>query len=263
MKKHFYFFAFLLLGLSSCLTNQKNIQKSENHHRIAVGLISECDKRRALRHLLKAIQLNPKDFLIRHTLATIYYSMGEYDKALIELKKILKIKSSFTEARVNLARIYIDMNQPDKSLKEIGLAEKDITYTNYLKLISQKALAYYKRGNYKNAKKWLTEAHSLPKGKNCFVYLHLGKAELALGELKQSELSLKEALSACAKEKPVCSEPNSEGHFVLARLYIKKGDKKRAKYHLNLFLRKTRAGTDLEKQARKLLKTISGSLLPN
>ena len=254
--KHFYFFA-LLLFLSSCLTNQKNIQRSENHHKIAVGLISECDKRRALRHLLKATQLNPKDFLIRHTLATVYYSMDRYDKALAELKKILKIKSSFTEARVNLARIYIDMNRPDKSLKEIEMAEKDMTYTNYLKLISQKALAYYKKGNYRNAKKWLAEAHSLPKGKNCFIYLHLGKTELALGELAQSELYLKKALSACAKEKPVCSEPTYEEHLVLARLYLKKGDKKRAKYHLNLFLRKTKAGTDLEKQARKLLKKFS------
>ena len=256
MMKHFCFFA-LLLTMSSCLTNQKNIQRSENHHKIAVGLISKCDKPRALFHLLQAIKLNPKNFLIRHTLATVYYSMGRHDKALIELKKILKIKSDFTEARINLARIYIDMNQPDKSLKEIGIAEKDMTYTNYLKLISQKALAYYKKGKYRNAKKWLAEAHSLPKGKNCFVYLNLGKTELALGELKQSEQFLKKALSACAKEKPVCSKPTYEEHFVLARLYVKKGDKKRAKYHLNLFLQKTKAGTDLEKQARKLLKKIS------
>lgn len=254
--KHLYF-VFLLLALSSCLTNKKNIQRSENHHKIAVGLISKCDKRRALRHLFKATQLNPKDFLIRHTLATVYYSMDRYDKALAELKKILKIKSNFTEARVNLALIYIDTNQPDRSLKEIGIAEKDMTYTNYLKLISQKALAYYKKGDYRQAKKWLAEAHSLPRGKNCFVYLHLGKTELALKEFTQSEMYLKKALSACAKEKPLCSEPTYEEHLVLARLYIKKGDKKRAKYHLNLFLQKAKAGTDLEEQARKLLKKIS------
>ena len=220
--KHFYFVA-LLLFLSSCLTNQKNIQRSKNHHKIAVGLISDCDKPRALSHLLRAIQLNSRDFLIRHTLATVYYSMGRYDKAFIELKRILKLKSNFTEARVNLARIYIDMNQPDKSLKEIGIAEKDMTYTNYLKLISQKALAYYKKGNYRNAKKWLAEAHSLPKGKNCFVYLNLGKTELALGELKQSELSLKKALSACAKEKPICSKSTYEEHFVLGPALYEKG----------------------------------------
>ena len=243
--------------MSSCLTSQKNIRRSEDHHRIAVGLISECDKPRALSHLLQAIKLNPRDFLIRHTLVAVYYSMGRYDKALMELQKILKTKSNFTEARIDLARIYLDKNQPDKSLKEIKIAEKDMTYTNYLKLVSQKAQAHYKKGNYQNAKKWMAEALSLPKGKNCFVYLHFGKIELVLGNFKKSEQLLKQALSTCAKEKPLCSKPTYEEHFVLARLYVKKGDKQRAKYHLNLFLQKAKGGTKLEKQARRLLKKIS------
>ena len=253
--KYFSFFI-VLCFLVSCLTQQKNIQQAEYHHKIAVGLINECDKPRALSHLLKAIELNPKSFLIRHTLATIYYSMGRYDKALIEFKEILKKKADFTEARVNLARVYIDLNQPDKSLREIAIAEKDMTYTNYLKIISQKGLAHYIKGNYQYAKKWLEEIHSLPKEQNCFTYLHLGKTELALGSFNRSERLLKKALQICKKVKSVCEKSNYEEHFALAQLYIKKRDKKRAKYHLNLFLQKAKTGAKIKK-AKELLKNLS------
>ena len=255
--KRFSFFIVLLFFLS-CQTQQRNVQKSDDHHKIAIGLIRECDKPRALAHLLKAVKLNPEDFLIRHTLATVYYSMDRYDKALIEFKKILKKMPSFTEARVNLARVYIDLNRPDLALKEMKIAEEDMTYTDYLKIISQKALAYHKKGRHLDSKKWLEEALSLPKGKNCFTYVQLGKVELALGKLKRSEQLLKKALSVCKKEKFVCSEPAYEEHLALAQLYIKKGDKGRAKYHLKLFLQKVKKGPDIKK-ANQLLKKISKS----
>ena len=177
-------------------------------------------------------------------------------KLLGNIRGYSKGTPGFTEARVNMARIYVDLNQPERSLKEIKLAEKDMTYTNYLKIVSQKALAYYKKGDYHNSKRWLREALSLPKGKNCFVYLHLGKTELALGYLQNSEQFLKKALRACEKETPLCGKPSHEEHLILGQLYIKKGDKKRARYHLNLFLKKEERETEQEK-AKKLLQTIS------
>ena len=246
----------ILFLLPSCLTQQKNIHKSEDHHKIAVALLGQCDNPRALSHLLKAIQFNPRSFLIRHTLATVYYVMGRSDKAKLEFKKILERKPDFTEARVNLARIYLDLNQTDLALRELKTAEKDMTYTNYLKVVSQKGFAYYQKGNYPLAKKWLDEALSLPNGQNCFVYLHLGKTEMALENLKESEQLLKKTLFFCAKEKPLCSEPNYKEYLALAELYMIKKDKKRAKYHLNLFLQKVKKGPEFDK-AKKLLKKIS------
>ena len=241
--------------LSSCATREKNITKSTQHLDMALSLLKKCDNRRALSHLLKAIKLNPKDFIIRHTLADVYYSIGQYDRAGSEYKKILKSKPDLTEARVNLARVYINLNRIDESLKEIQRAEKDLTYPHYQKIVSQKSLAYYKKGQFQMAKKWLNEAFSLPHGKTCFNYLQGGKTELALGYLKESKNILKKALSVCANEKPFCGKPSSEGHFILARLYIKEGDKKRARYHLKLFLKRGNKELD-KKKARELLNSL-------
>lgn len=254
MKTVYLFIIFFLL--SSCVTQQKNVQKSEDHHKIAVSLLKECDKPRALSHLLKAKRLNSRNPSIRYTLAVVYYSMGLYDKALLEFKRVLKIKSDFTEARVSLSRLYIDLNQINKSLKELKMAEKDITYPDPLKIISQKGLIYYKKRKYQTSKRWLEEALSLPKGKSCFVYLYLGKTELALKNFKKSEKFLKKALALCSKEKQVCSQPDYQEHLALAELYILKKDNKRAKYHLNLFLKKVKQESKTKK-AKELLKKIS------
>ena len=254
MKLFYLFFIFFLL--SSCSTQKKNIQQSDNHHKIAIGLLKNCDNPRALSHLLKAIQLNPKDFIVRNTLAVTYYSMKEYQKSILEYKKLLKQKPDFTEAQVSLAQIYLDLNQPDQALQQIRTAEKDITYTGYLKLIIYKALANYKKKRYIQAKRGFEEALSLQKGKTCFNYIYYGRTEMALGNLDSALALLNKAVLQCKKEKPLCESPTYEELMDLGRIYIKKENKKKAKYYLKLFLKKTKEEKKI-KEAKKLLKKIS------
>ena len=246
---------FLSFSLLSCHTKKRH-QQSEYYHKIAIGLINECNPPRALSHLLKAVELNPKDFLIRHTLGVVYYTMAEYDKAIAQFTQALQINPQLTEARVSLARIYIDRDEPDKALKEIEKAQKDLTYSDYLKLISLKGLSYYKKTNYKKAKRSFEEALSLPKGENCFVYLNFGKVEMALGNLSKAKSFFKKALSVCSKEQPMCGEADYKEYLFLAELHIKQGKKKKAKYYLKLFLKKRDKGPEVKK-AKKLLKQLS------
>ena len=252
----FLYLFFIIFFLSSCVTQNKNIQKSDDHHKIAIGLLQSCDKPRALSHLLRAVQLNPKDFIVRNTLAVTYYSMKDYEKAVLEYKKLLKLKPDLTEARVSLARIYIDLNQVAEALKQIKTAEKDMTYTGYLKLIVYKALANYKKKRYIHAKKGFDEALSLPRGKTCFNYIYFGRTEMALGNLDSAEALLNKAVFQCKKEKPVCESPKYEELMDLGKLYIKKRNKKKAKYYLKLFLKKTKAEKQI-KEVKQLLKEIS------
>lgn len=231
---------FVIFCFSSCMTQKKNIQVSDDHHKLAISLLQKCDSPRALSHLLRAVQFNPKDFIIRNTLAATYYSMKEYEKAILEYKNILKIKPNLTEARVSLARIYIELDQLDQAFKQIKQAEKDMTYTGRLKLLTYKALANYKKRKYIQAKKYFDEALSLPQGRTCFNYIHFGKTELALRSFTSAEKLLKKAVLQCQKEKPVCEEPQFDEYLALAQLYIKKKNKKRAEYYLNIFLKKTK-----------------------
>ena len=255
--KALFFLCWLVLwGAVSCGTSEKNIQKAKSHHQIAIGLISKCDNPRALSQTLKALALHPDDFLIRHTMAVIYYDMGQYRKALGALKKILRQKPDFTEARVGMARAYIALKQPQNALLEIQTAERDLTYADTLKIIKIKALAYYEKGSYKKAKAYLREILSIPDKKDCFPLLMMGKTQLALGQVQKAEELLNQALSVCDNKKRACRGADYATHLALARLYIKKGDKNKALRYLRLFLKKSRDKQQLQ-QARKLLKDIS------
>ena len=252
---------YLLLSvcfLLSCQGNEKKLKQSQYHHRMAEGFIKQCDRPRALSSLLLATKLNPKDSSIKNSLASVYYSMRQLKKAFKEFENILKRKPKLTEARVNLARVYIDLSQPEKALKELKRAEKDITYTNYLKLISWKALAYFETGQYREAKKWTQEALSLPGGKSCFLQRQMGEIELALKHFEPAENALKTALSICGEEAKIvtCQAPSYKEHLLLAQFYIETKDKNRAKYHLNLLMKKS-TEKSLLKQAESLLQQFS------
>ena len=252
----FCFFQILALAaLFSCRSARKSADRAKSHHQIAVSLIGKCDNPRALSHLLKALDLQPEDFLIRHTLAVIYYDMGQYGKALRELKRALLKRPDFTEARVGMARALISLNKPAQALKEIKKAEQDLTYTDSLKIVKIKSLAYYEKGDYKRAEKHLREMFSFPGRKGCFPFLMMGKTQLALGQIQESEKLLNQALSVCASEKRTCRAPDYTAYMFLARLYIKKGDRGKARRYLGVFLEKSRDRRQI-RQAEKLLKGI-------
>lgn len=251
----FLYFFLLISFLTSCHTREKQIKQAESYHKIAIGLLTGCNKARALNNLLKAVRLNPKDFLIKSTLGIAYYSMNKKHKAAIEFKKVLKLKPKLTEVRVNLARFYIDTNQINLALSELNQASKDLTYPNHFKLINLKGLAYYKKKDYKKSAKWLREAFSVPQQRHCFVYLNLGKTELALGNIKKAETLFKKSISICKKERPLCAKRHYKEYLALAQLYLKKQNKNKAVYYLRLFLKHKSTSQDAE-LARRLLKKI-------
>ena len=252
-----FYFVFFLGGLiSSCQTGEKAVKKAGSHHKLAVSLIAECDSRRALNHLLKAIALQPGDFLARHTLASVYFFLDQHDMAANEFSAILRMKPDFTEARVNLAKIYIEAGRQDKALEELERAGRDLTYASHWKIVSQKGQAYFKKGDFLKAHKLFSEALSIPPAKNCFNSVYLGRTKMAMGHLKEAEAAFIQALPLCQRETPLCQERLYQEHFFLARLYMKTGALKKASYHMNIFLKRAGKGNPHLPEARRLQRSL-------
>ena len=252
------FLIFLFL-LASC-KSQKKIEKSDDHHKIAIGLLQKCDKKRALSHLIKAVDYDPKNFILRHTLAVNYYSLGQYEPAIKEFKKSLELQPKLTEALVGSANTYIKLKKLDEAARYLEKASQDLTYTGQLQLIETTAFLEYEKGNYLKSQKKFEEALSIPRGKTCFNYVKLGQTQIYLGSFQEAEQNLKQAFVECKKlEKNPCADLNYDQYFAMAQLKIKKNDRKKAHYYLKLFLKKTRHKGDENKikQAQKLLKEIS------
>ena len=256
------FLIFLFL-LTSC-KSQKKIEKSDDHHKIAIGLLQKCDKKRALSHLIKAVDYDPKNFILRHTLAVNYYSLGKYEQAVKEFKKSLELQPKLTEALVGSANTYIKLKKLDEAAGDLEKASQDLTYTGQLQLIETKAFLEYEKGNYLESQKKFEEALSIPRGKTCFNYVKLGQTQIYLGSFQEAEKNLKQAFVECKKlEKNPCAVLNYDQYFAMAQLKIKKNNRKKAGYYLKLFLKKTRhkGYKNKIKQAQKLLKKISSEPL--
>ena len=248
-----------IIFLSSCVS-QKKIQKSDDHHKIAIGLLKKCDKKRALSHLIKAVEYDPKSFILRHTLAVNYYSINKYKKAFMEFKKSLELEPKLTEALIGIANVYIKLNKLDRAVDYLKKAEEDLTYTGRFQIVTTRALLEYKKGNYLMAQKGFEEAVSIPSGNKCNDYLKLGESQMYLGSLESAETNLKQAVVECKKlEKNSCAVLDYQEYLSLAQLKIKQQDKKKARYYLKLFLNKSKYSKDKRKikSAKKLLKQIS------
>lgn len=256
--KNFFLF-FLLSALLSC-QSQKKIEKSDNHHKIAIGLLKKCDKKRALSHLIKAVEYDSKNFILRHTLAVNYYSLGRYKEALKEFKKSLDLEPKLTEALVGLAKTYTELKKFNLAERYLAKANQDLTYTGRLQLIETTALLEYEKGNYISSQKKFEEALSIPKGKTCFNYIKLGQTQTYLDSLPEAEKNLKQSLIECKKlEKTLCAVLDHEEYFAMAQLKIKQAEIKKARYYLKLFLKKAKYRADKNKinQAQQILKELS------
>jgi len=246
----------LVSGTQACYLTEKRKTLGQNHHQLAASLMEKCDYNRALSHLLKGTKVDSKNFLMRHTLAVVYFTIKDYNSAIKELKKVLKQNPKITEARLTLARSYLELGHIQKAIREIHKAENDPTYAHPLKIIALKGLAYFKQGEILKARKEFKEYLSVPKQENCFITLHLGKTEMALNRLKEAESIFKKSVQVCTNERSMCKKQNYDSHFFLAEIYFKKKWFKKAAYHYKIFLKQASAKNPYISQAKNKLKQI-------
>ena len=249
----------LVLTAASLLSCQTVLQKkqTDSYLSLAVSSIRNCNYRSAVGMLRKAADLSKRDPLIRHALASVYFLMKEHALAAREYRKALSLKRDFTEARVDLARVYIESGLLDKAFAELARAERDIAYQNYIKLVGNKALALFKKGDLKKAKQQFLEIRRLSEksADRSFAFLYLGRIHLSEGGLSAAEDFFIKSLAERQKApKPPCETPGFEEQYFLAETYSRQKRFARMRHQLKVFLNRTREGAPFRKEARALLK---------
>ena len=210
---------------------------ARDHLSIAAGHVKKCRLKRAAAHLLKAKELSRRDAIIRLSLGDVYFLMGKKTLAEREYQKALKARPDLTEARLNLARVYIERGALPLAFSELARADKDIIYSNYIKLSGIKALAFFEKGGYKQAEKHLEEIEEIassPSDKR-FVHLYLGRALMARNHLPQAESHLIRSLGFCQASPPSCLESACKAQFFLASVYRLQNKPSKAAHHLRVF----------------------------
>jgi type IV pilus assembly protein PilF len=235
-----------LLALVACSSAQKK-QQAKLHLRLGTSYLKGGNYPLALKEMLKAQELDPEDPLILNNLGLAYYVREEYEKAEVHLRKAIELEPSYSQARNNLGSLYLETQRYDLAIRELIKVTKDLLYESPEKALSNLALAYYKKGDFIQAKAQSLKAIS-SRRKFCQPHVIFGKSLLSLQDFKKAGEALDRAIS-------ICKNRSVEAHYYSGLSYYKAGEREKAVGRL-VETTKLYPKTEFAKKAESLLEII-------
>lgn len=244
----FCFVALLALASLSCATSH-NKEEGLLHLEMGSAFLQTGRYPEALRELLLAEKADPQNPIVQNNLGLVYFIREKNEVAYKHLKRAVELKSDYTEARNNLARVLIELNQYDKAISELKTVLKDLTYSDTSKAFTNLGLAHFRRGQYQEAKRSLSQALKTNR-ENCLAYTLFGRSQMELGETQAAATSLDSAVVLC---QPVEFD---EPHYFAGLAYNKLGQREKAIARLEEVVRLYPAGK-YNRKAQDMLNSIS------
>lgn len=234
---------FVLLSCAGQST-QHNEQLAEANREIGEAYIRQGDYTSALRELLKAEKLNPEDSFVHNDLGICYMAKKLLPDAIVHFKKAIALKPTYTPARNNLGTAYLAAKQWDAAIAVFEEITKDVLYATPQFPLSNLGLAYYNKGDYKNAIHYYKEALQL-QPKLVFALFGLGRAYLDQNEGQLALRYLEQAAQLAPKV--------GEYQYYLAEAYLLTGQTAKARNSYMNVIELTSQESDLAIMAKRRL----------
>jgi len=212
----------LLAALSSCAgqQTQRNKELAAASRGIGEAYMQQGDYTTALRELLKAEQLDPKDHFVHNDLGLAYMAKKKMPEAISHFKKAIELKPSYTPARNNLGGAYLAVEEWDAAIATLREITKEALYATPQLPLSNLGFAYFNKRDYNTALNYYREALKLqPDMVNALV--GSGRTYLALNQGRQALRFLDRALQLSPK--------TPEIHYYLAEAYLATGQTAQAR----------------------------------
>ena len=211
---------FLIFCIASCAANiEVRKKQGEASRNLGEAYMQQGDFSSALRELLKAEKIYPKDPLLQNDFGLAYMAKDRLDLAVKHFKNAVKLKPDYTPARNNLGTAYLAKKEWDVAIACFKEIVDDILYATPHFPLTNLGWAYYNKHEYKVAEKYYLDALKLEPN---FI--------IALRGLGQTYIAMERAADAVAiLEKAVKNYPRSaESYFYLAKAYSLSGEYKKA-----------------------------------
>ncbi|MBA3019001.1 MAG: tetratricopeptide repeat protein [Proteobacteria bacterium] len=208
---HLVLSVFLIFCIVSCAANIEMRKKQEEASRnLGEAYMQQGDFSSALRELLKADKIYPKDPLLQNDLGLAYMAKGRLDLAVKHFTKAVKLKPDYAPAKNNLGTAYVAKREWDMAISCFKEIIDDILYATPHYPLTNLGWAYYNKQEYELAEKYYREALKLEPN---FI--------IALRGLGLTYIAMERAADAVViLEKAVKNYPRSaEACFYLARAY--------------------------------------------
>ncbi len=186
----------LSLALSACSTTRKEVEEAELHMRIGTSFLSQGNYPNALRELLIAEKLDPKNALVQNNLGLAYFLRERLDLSARHLRRAVELAPDFTEARNNYARVLIELTRYDQAIAELKTVLNDLTYGDPAKAWVNLGMAYFRKGDYGMAKEKFSQAVQINRD-HCLGQTLYGRSLLELKQFEAAAHALDNAVVIC------------------------------------------------------------------
>jgi Tfp pilus assembly protein PilF len=203
-------------SVTACGTTQKNREEAELRLRLGTSLLEKQNYPSALRELMNAEKLDPKNEIVQNNLGLAYYLRGRSDLAEQHLLEALRLKPDYSDAHNNYAVILIDTARYAEALAHLQKVTSDLTYQNPARAWVNMGRAYFLKGDYRAAKEKFLEAIKLDRD-NCQAHTFYGRSLLELADYPGAARSLDNAVMICKPAK------FDEAHYFSGLSYYKLG----------------------------------------
>ncbi len=212
-------FGLAVLILGGCATSEEAKQKAQIYFSMGTNYLTQGDSSSALRELLEAEKMDPKDAQIRFALGWAYSAKGRYPQALEKFQEVLKLDPKFTESYNAMGATYLEMGKWDEAIEAFDRAVKDLLYLTPFYPLNNIGWAYYKKGDRQKAIEYYRQALN-QKPDFGLAYYNLGLAQKDNGQAEEAIASFKAAIG---------NAPGLlDGHFQLGVLYFNTGKREEA-----------------------------------
>ena len=217
LKHRFLLLIVSISTLASCTTiDPKREEMASIKMQMGVAELQRNDLPLALKILLEAEEINPRDPYIHNNLGLVYFLRKRFDLSIQHFTKAIDYNPKFTEARNNIGRVYLEIKEYQKAEKTLEPVVDDLTYSNYVSSYNNMGLAKFHLKKYKEALNYFTKSVESVK-EDCFSQLYLGRTLL---ELKRNKL----AASQLDKATYYCKQSHiDEAHYYGAIAYYRLG----------------------------------------
>ncbi len=206
----------------------------------------------ALRELLNAYKVNPRNLGVLNALGLTYHARGRSDLGIKYLLEALAVEPAYTEARNNLVRIYIESRDFKAAQYELSLVKKDLTYSALDKVYVNEGLLYFDQKQFAKALSPFQKAIDYSR-ENCPAHHLYGKSLFELNRYSEAAGALDRAIVFCQ------STGSDEPHYLSALSHYRSGDKRKASVRFNEIVKLYPNGPYFEK-SKSLLEIVKKEL---
>lgn len=235
------------LGCAGPTAITQDARMAKATREIGEAYMRQGDYTTAFRELTKAMQMDPQDPFVYNDLGLCHLVKQRIPDAIINFKKAITLDPSYTPARNNLGTAYLAAQEWDAAIAVFKEITKDALYATPHFPLANLGLAYFRKGDYRNALNYYKEALKLDPD---FVHALWGMGRTYLA-MNQGGLALRYLEEAVRK-----SPKNAEIHFDLAEAHLLSGQNEQAIFSYETVIDLSPHESDLATKAKQRIEAI-------